>query len=177
MGGPPTSMPTAENGKSSVSFTAILSDENEEEGLTDATGSEAVRNIAALAISRASSETDVMSCRRPRRVFADPDAPAGVLRNASPERVRSRVRDEDGEEKELSRGGDNDATWLLPASFEKVTLPIYSYAQQELVANISSAASTKGEKRNLERRNAEGHDRIFSRRLRKNAAAVDGGRR
>ena len=66
VGAPPTSMPTAEKGKSSVSATAVLSDEKkglteeeeeEEEGEEeeDRGATEAVL-MAALAISTASSE-------------------------------------------------------------------------------------------------------------------------
>ena len=77
-GAPPTSMPTAEKGKSSVSATGVLSDENkgltgEEEdkgggGGGGAAATEAVL-IAALAISTASSEMfgEMIPWRRLRR--------------------------------------------------------------------------------------------------------------
>jgi hypothetical protein len=170
-GAPPTSMPTAEKGKSSVSATGLLSDLNRGPA-AGAAAAEAVC-IAALAISRASSEMLVISWRRPRRGFPVVD----VLRKASPERVTSKVREEEEEREEAEvgcgRGGgggdedeEEDAAWLLPASLEKVTVPIYSYAEQELVTDNTSHAR-RGNEGRLER-NAEGHGRIlFSWRLRK----------
>ena len=81
-----------------------------------------------------------------------------MLRKASPERVRSRVRDED----EAGRSLSGNAAWLLlllsPASFAKA-LPIYSYSEHELILKHDSTASTMKE-RNLER-HAEGHGCIF----------------
>ena len=92
-----------------------------------------------------------------------------MLRKASPERVRSKVREEVEAEKEEEVGRNlsgGDAAWLwllllLPpaASFANVTLPMYSYAEQELIEKHNSTGSTK-EESSLER-DAEGHGRIF----------------
>lgn len=155
LGAPPTSIPTAEKGKRSVSATRVrLSDEKgddeEEEGLT------VVRDaalIAALAISTASSEMEMVRWRRPRRGVAGAATSPGVLRKASPERVTRRVLEEE-EEVVPGRGGgksscgdddDDGATLLLPPSFEKVTLPINSYAEQEQTIILKKKASTEGE--------------------------------
>ena len=83
-----------------------------------------------------------------------------MLRKASPERVRSRVREEEAEE-EVGRNLSCDAAWLPPpASFLNETLPTYSYAEHELILKHESTASTKKET-SLARRAAGHFGRIF----------------